>query len=177
MLIVLFDCSSDPDSTFGRATSSPATLQWGDSTSTLDLQSESEISGTKSSSIINTGPVGNGKVDFFDSKLEFVPVNSPLPISCGGSDHNASFQEAKFQAPASFESVQIEEQSGPLSGGQVKSSDYLDDEKVLQLLYFLIAFVIYQLVFGEHMGLPSFLLRAIVHESWTLHLVVTLCQI
>ena len=120
----VFEYSSDPDSAFGRATSSPSTLQWDDSTSPLDLQSESELSRTKSSSIINAGPVGNGEVDFFDSKLEFVPVNTPLPISCGGSDHNAAYQEAEFH-------VQAEQQSDLQSGGQVNSRDYLDDEKVL----------------------------------------------
>ncbi|KAG0628348.1 hypothetical protein M758_1G020000 [Ceratodon purpureus] len=132
--------SSDPDSAFGRATSSPATLQWDDSSSALDLQSESEISGTKSSSIINAGPVENGKVDFFDSKLEFVPVNTPLPVLCEESDHNATFQEAEFQAPTSFDSrshnsqLQAKQQSELQSGGQVNSSDFLDDEKMMEVL-------------------------------------------
>lgn len=136
MLVLVFGYSSDPDSAFGRVSSSPATLRWADSASPLDLQSESELSGTKSSSVIDAEPGGNGKADTFDLKMDFVPINN-LSLPCGGNGHNATFHEAEFQPATSFESslhnshVPVEQQSDLHSGAQVNSSDCLDDEKVL----------------------------------------------
>ncbi|XP_024371112.1 uncharacterized protein [Physcomitrium patens] len=132
--------SSDPESTFGRVSCSPATLQWADSASPLDLQSESELSGTKSSSVIDAGPGVNEKVDVFDLEMEFVPINAPLSIPCGGIGQNTTFIEAEFQPATSFESrlpnnhVQAELQSDPHSGAQANSSDCLDDAKMMEVL-------------------------------------------
>ncbi|XP_024371113.1 uncharacterized protein [Physcomitrium patens] len=119
---------------------SPATLQWADSASPLDLQSESELSGTKSSSVIDAGPGVNEKVDVFDLEMEFVPINAPLSIPCGGIGQNTTFIEAEFQPATSFESrlpnnhVQAELQSDPHSGAQANSSDCLDDAKMMEVL-------------------------------------------
>lgn len=150
--------SSDPESTFGRVSCSPATLQWADSASPLDLQSESELSGTKSSSVIDAGPGVNEKVDVFDLEMEFVPINAPLSIPCGGIGQNTTFIEAEFQPATSFESrlpnnhVQAELQSDPHSGAQANSSDCLDDAKVLAPVTVLVILFIYLLVSGQHIG-------------------------